>query len=428
MNSILNAWALKLPVIRRYVDRVRMRHEAAELEIARLRREAYNYGLRISELTKAGIDRDRALELATAQLASVARERDSLTADFMAAKSACANAFNLLAVTRDQMTMERNRIAEARWGRPDAQFPTDIVPADDVFPIEIVDVGAQMLDMMDHVYAPLLRDHHCSVVGFEPLGEEAARRAASEPTARILPYFIGDGEAATFHINAYNPTSSIYPSNPAMKKFQGLAIVLPTLSTEPVVTRRLDDIPEVERCDYLKIDVQGAELKVLIGAPRHLAQVSMIHLEVEHDEVYLGQPLFAEIDIFLRAAGFELIDLSTPGYDTYQEAPPGCTGSRLLWHDALYMKRVELMSDAMLLKAAYIAHANYQKYDLTAHLLAAYDGRRKTSLWQQYKAYIADVRARALAAQSEETAANTRSEAAGPKGTIAADKSKVASA
>jgi FkbM family methyltransferase len=289
----------------------------------------------------------------------------------------------------DGRANRRNRERFAQIYERNLQFPSYIMPERGVFPIDVVDVGAQLLDMMDHVYAPMMRERLCRVIGFEPLGKEAARRAAHEPSTKILPYFIGDGEDATFHINAFNPTSSVYPSNPDMKKFKGLAIVLPTLSTEPASTRRLDDLPEVERCDYLKIDVQGAELKVLSGAPRLLENVSAVHLEVEFGEVYLGQPLFSDIDLYLRSAGFELIDLFEPGYDTYQEAPLGCSGSRLLWSDALYMKRDDLMSDAMLLKAAYIAHANYRKYDLAAHLLALYDGRLKTDLGRQYESYFA---------------------------------------
>jgi FkbM family methyltransferase len=290
----------------------------------------------------------------------------------------------------------RERFAQAYNSR--LPFPVSMIRERMDFSIVIVDVGAQLLDMIDHVYSPMLRDSLCTVIGFEPLVSEAKQRALVDPEARILPHFIGDGDNATFHINAYNPTSSLYPSNPEMSKFKGLAIVLPTISTEPVNTRRLDDIPEVESCDYLKVDVQGAELKVLSGAPRLLERVSAVHIEVEFDQIYLGQPLFSDIDSCLREAGFELIDLLAPGYDTYREAPPGCEGSRLLWSDALYMKRNDLMADEMLLKAAYIAHANYRKYDLAAHLLASYDGRLKTNLRQRYVEYFTDFQRKEAAA------------------------------
>jgi FkbM family methyltransferase len=426
MNSFLKACLLKIPVVHRYVSRVRERQSAVERE-----RDILNEDLR-----------------AVRERQSVAeRERDILSADLRAARSAHANVASILEAT----VSERNRLAadlaeadegvvpflfqllldrqprgdeknqfcrelaaglsyetlaskillssDGRASRRNRErfapiyerglpFPRHIISPRDIFPIDIVDVGAQMLNMMDHVYAPMIRDRVCRIVGFEPLGEEAARRAAHEPAVKILPYFIGNGEDVTFHINAFNPTSSIYPSNPDMKKFKGLSIVLPTLSTEPATSRRLDDI--ITRCDYLKIDVQGAELKVLHGAARLLEEVSAVHLECEFDEVYVGQPLFADIDLYLRAAGFELIDLLEPGYDTYQEAPPGCSGSRLLWNDALYMKRDYLMSDNMLLKAAYIAHVNYLKYDLAAHLLVVYDTRLKTNLGREYEAYFSE--------------------------------------
>jgi FkbM family methyltransferase len=291
---------------------------------------------------------------------------------------------NDILLSLDGRKDRRNRERFARTYDNALPFPVSMIREQIDFSIVIVDVGAQLLEMMDHVYAPMLRDRLCTVIGFEPLEREAEQRALFDPAARILPYFIGDGENTTFHINAYNPTSSLYPSNPEMSKFKGLSLVLLTKSTEPASTRRLDDIPEVESCDYLKVDVQGAELKVLSGAQRLLKSVSAVHIEVEFDQVYLGQPLFSDIDRYLREAGFELIDLFAPGYETYQKAPPGCGGSRLLWNDALYMKRDDHMTNEMLLKAAYIAHANYRKYDLAAHLLAIYDRRLKTDLYQCY--------------------------------------------
>jgi FkbM family methyltransferase len=263
-----------------------------------------------------------------------------------------------------------------------------------MLPIHVVDVGAQLLSgpalTMEHVYQRMFDAGSCQVIGFEPLMDEAERRMQREPNVKILPYFIGNGEEATFHINAYSPTSSLLPSNPeAMEKFKGLATVLPTVKTEPAVTTRLDDVPELSCCDYLKIDVQGFELSVLRGAPRLLGATCAIHLEVEHEAIYQNQPLFAEIDTHLRNSGFELIDLLAPGYETYRDGPADFGESRLLWNDALYVKRDNLMTDEMLLKAAYIAHVNYGKYDMAAHLLAVYDRRAKTSLAAAYRDALA---------------------------------------
>jgi Methyltransferase FkbM domain len=62
----------------------------------------------------------------------------------------------------------------------------------------------------------------------------------------------------------------------------------------------------VGRIDVLKLDTQGSELGILKGARRMLTGVRMLEIEVEFNEIYRGQPLFGDIDRFLRARGFVL--------------------------------------------------------------------------------------------------------------------------
>lgn len=63
--------------------------------------------------------------------------------------------------------------------------------------------------------------------------------------------------------------------------------------------------------DLLWMDLQGAERMVLAGARSVLRQVKIIHLEVMFRPVYLGQPLFGEIDRLLRR-DFELVRVYGP--------------------------------------------------------------------------------------------------------------------
>lgn len=62
--------------------------------------------------------------------------------------------------------------------------------------------------------------------------------------------------------------------------------------------------------DCIKADVQGAELDVLRGATSTLRDVVLIELEVEFNGIYCGQPLFGELDAFVRKQGFQLWRLS----------------------------------------------------------------------------------------------------------------------
>ncbi|WP_215323926.1 FkbM family methyltransferase [Polynucleobacter sp. MWH-Braz-FAM2G] len=60
----------------------------------------------------------------------------------------------------------------------------------------------------------------------------------------------------------------------------------------------------------IKIDTQGTELSILKGALNCLKNsLLVIELEVEFVELYQHQPLFGEIDSFLRDQGFVLFDL-----------------------------------------------------------------------------------------------------------------------
>jgi hypothetical protein len=61
--------------------------------------------------------------------------------------------------------------------------------------------------------------------------------------------------------------------------------------------------------EALKLDVQGLELAVLRGAGAALDRVLLVESEVEFNLLYERQPLFGEIDEFLRQRGFFLLGL-----------------------------------------------------------------------------------------------------------------------
>jgi methyltransferase FkbM-like protein len=105
-------------------------------------------------------------------------------------------------------------------------------------------------------------------------------------------------------------TSSLYaPNTPLLAAFDRLEELVRVVREIPIETHRLDDVPEAAGADYLKIDVQGAELDVLRGAPRLLAEALVVHAEVEFVPLYREQPLFADVDRTLRGAGYGLFAL-----------------------------------------------------------------------------------------------------------------------
>ena len=267
----------------------------------------------------------------------------------------------------------------------------------------VVDVGAQPLSYEEHIYAPLMREGDCHIVGFDPFAdrnlspaESSSPAAAAEtPDARvtILPYFIGSGEKAKFHLNEWSPTSSLLPSNLSlMGQFSGLTDICKTVSIIDVNTRRLDDVREIEYCDFLKIDVQGGDFDVIAHGQALLEKTLFVHIEMEFAPIYAGQPLFSEIDALLRRKGFELVDLVKFGWNNYAALPSQVLRSRLLWADGIYMKNADdIVSRGadLLLRTAYIAHVIYRKYDLAAHLVKLFDARTGSALHGVYARTVA---------------------------------------
>jgi FkbM family methyltransferase len=256
-------------------------------------------------------------------------------------------------------------------------FPPELRDLYEPLSVCVIDVGAQNLASEDHVYSPLVGLRAAHVIGFEPLRDEANTRSASDPNIIMLNHFVGEGGRGMFRVGRFNPTSSLLEPNRAfLSQFVALPEMCEIVSEQLVDTTRLDDLPEVKDCDFLKVDVQGGELGVLRGARQLLEATVVVHSEVEFAPIYKDQPLFSDVDEFLRARGFELIDVMKTGYAAYDDLPRPITSSRLMWADAVYFKSPESLSNfgpKKLMRAAYIAHVNYGMYDLAARYLRQLD-------------------------------------------------------
>jgi len=251
--------------------------------------------------------------------------------------------------------------------------------------INVVDVGAAPIDGLASCYQPLVDLGACRVTGFEPDAAACARlNATARPGDRFLPCAVGDGRPAEFRSCHNALTSSLLePNIPLMGLFQNLAELSWVVSRTPLPTRRLDDIPELAETDFIKLDVQGAELSVLAHGPKTLARAVVVQTEVEFVPLYVGQPLFAEVDQCLRAAGFvfhRFLGFAGRSFKPFLiDANVNKPISQTLWSDAVYVRdftRLDSLSAESLLKQAIILHAVYGSVDLAYLCLAAHD--RKT--------------------------------------------------
>jgi FkbM family methyltransferase len=259
--------------------------------------------------------------------------------------------------------------------------------------IEIVDVGAMMVGQQEPPYAPLLRNGLGRVVGFEPVAAECERlNAQAKPGERFLPYFIGDGSERTFYLTNYSMTSSLYEPNTALlKRFQNLENLTQVVETSNVQTRRLDDLTELSAMHYLKADIQGAELDMLHGAEQLLAETLVLHIEVEFLEMYKGQPLFGDVDVYLRSRGFSFHGfLGLMGrcyHPVLMNNDPNKGWRQHIWSDVLYVRDFmtwKALTPDQLLQLATILHDCYQSVDLAALALQHYQQKTSEPVWDQY--------------------------------------------
>ena len=152
---------------------------------------------------------------------------------------------------------------------------------------------------------------------FEPDLDECQRINAN--AARLdyklecLPYALGSvaQDNVPLYVCSDPGCSSLYKPNMGLAKQFYFGDNMQVTGTVPVNVSRLEEICRTReiRPDAIKIDTQGYELEILKGAGDVLTDIKLVELEVEFNEQYQGQPLFADVDGYMRSRGFVLLGL-----------------------------------------------------------------------------------------------------------------------
>jgi FkbM family methyltransferase len=164
-------------------------------------------------------------------------------------------------------------------------------------------------------------------------------------TEKHIPLALGKlaGESRLY-VTKHPMCSSLYPPNEKyLARFAGIPELMNLDFTVDIEITTLDTFCESEginEIDFLQTDVQGADLEVLEGSAKILERtVLAAQVEVLFSPLYINQPLFADIDSYLRQQGFTLFDLSTA------RRPRACSPiisnvhpGQLLWGDGFYFR------------------------------------------------------------------------------------------
>ena len=101
---------------------------------------------------------------------------------------------------------------------------------------------------------------------------------------------------------------------------------------EKVKVDPLDKYQTSSKFNFINMDVQGAELTVLLGASKTLEHVDYVMTEVNKDELYKNCALIEDIDYFLSKYNLKRVEESwaDPFWHSNSEQP--------VWGDALYIR------------------------------------------------------------------------------------------
>jgi FkbM family methyltransferase len=219
-------------------------------------------------------------------------------------------------------------------------------------PLVLVDVGARGGLKKNWAAAA----SHLRVIGFEPDSREYA--SLTDPARPVDPsrvFFnvaLADRPGTTIlHVARDAGLSSVFePNRPFLDAFPEPER-FDVVKTVNVEVDGLDNVlrtKQISDVDFIKVDTQGSELLVLRGAATTLAAPTFgVEVEVEFAPVYKGQPLFADLDPFLRDLGFQLFDLRPVYWKRAVGRLAGGPRGQLAWADALYLKTVAAWQDAL---------------------------------------------------------------------------------
>jgi FkbM family methyltransferase len=205
-------------------------------------------------------------------------------------------------------------------------------------PLSLVDVGAR--GGLKKNWSSARR--HLRVLGFEPDRREYDRlvesaRTADTPSEYFNVALHNQRGSVPLHVARDRGLSSIFePDRAFLDTFPEASrfdmedvqqVDVDTLDNQ-LRARKIDDI------DFIKADTQGSELFVLQGAREALAGPGIgVEVEVEFTPIYKGQPLFAEVDTFMRGLGYLLFDLKPCYWKRAAGWKAGGSYGQIIWAD-----------------------------------------------------------------------------------------------
>ena len=213
--------------------------------------------------------------------------------------------------------------------------------------IRLLDIGARDGVGWPWCTAP---NNILDVILVEPDPVEA-KALEKQGQGKVIPYALWNKETElTLNINNSPGTSSVFESNmPFLQQFDDAQRFI-AKDKITIKTKTIDGLAknnEISTIDFVKIDVQGGELAILQGGENFFKKnIVGLEVEVEFAPMYKNQPLFSDIDIFVREKlGLELWDIRKTYWKYKHQKYQAPLKGRLIFGDALYLRPVSTLDN-----------------------------------------------------------------------------------
>ena len=279
----------------------------------------------------------------------------------------------------------------------------------------IIEVGARPVDSDPEPFYSVLdwfpgsRIHAFEVE--HDLCEQLNRTA--RPGVVYHPVALGRAEEERpFYQTAHPMCASLYrPNERLIERYHNMEVAM-LRSVGSISTVSLDYFAREHRVgpvDFVKIDVQGAELEIFEGGTSTLRDVVAVISEVEFIPCYEQQPLFGDVCAFLARQGIgfhKFLTLAGRALRPTIVANNPNTATQHMWADAMFLRdtlQAERLGSDQLLKMAILAHI-YGSPDVAVFCCMEYDRRHGTGLGRELNTLLSSF----STAQTPEARPDTR--------------------
>lgn len=213
----------------------------------------------------------------------------------------------------------------------------------------LLDIGALPIEGQHEPYHRLPELFPGSRIISVEVDEDVCKRLNAEalPGQEFYPAALGrKEETRRFYRTAEPMCSSLYPPNEALiSRYHNMepAMLDSVTTIETVSLDRFAARHGIDDVDFIKIDIQGAELDVFEGGAATLTNVTAIVSEVEFIPHYVGQPLFGHVCAFLMQRGFmfhKFLGMAGRALRPVVMNNDKNSASQHIWTDALFIRDI----------------------------------------------------------------------------------------